>query len=372
MTINKNNYEAFFLDYHEKSLSPEQVAELLLFLEHHPELQKEFDAFSIISLTEGDKIVFDNKETLKKNIITPASFNDFAVANLEGDLTADDKKQYENFIASNPDYKKADQLFSQTKLKADLSVVLPNKKDLKKNRTTIISLNSFYLVAIAASVLIVLGLFFSKESVHVDKSQTAEQVKPAVKEPAIENEHKYAAQPAVNNTVINTVIGPSKKAINKPDNQLASVSELKKEKQQYGLIQKREMINLIETHSTMLTHELPALRLKSLQTFPVYLLDENYAVVEPLERTPAFVFENMKKDVIKKIEKSEQDNDENWFPENAFDPKKKTRLIDVLASAINKISGKKVHLQPEYNNKGEMVSYDFSAGAFSFKKDLSK
>ena len=44
MNINQNNYEAWFLDYYEKQLSAEQVAELFLFLEQHPLLKEEFDA----------------------------------------------------------------------------------------------------------------------------------------------------------------------------------------------------------------------------------------------------------------------------------------------------------------------------------------
>ena len=45
MNIDKNNYEAFFLDYHEGNLSPQEVADLYLFLSQYPELKKEFEDF---------------------------------------------------------------------------------------------------------------------------------------------------------------------------------------------------------------------------------------------------------------------------------------------------------------------------------------
>ena len=62
--INKNNYEAFFLDYYEGNLTTEQVAELLLFIEQHPEHKEEFESFENISLVP-EKNSFSVKSSLK-------------------------------------------------------------------------------------------------------------------------------------------------------------------------------------------------------------------------------------------------------------------------------------------------------------------
>lgn len=376
MTINKNNYEAFFLDYHEKNLSPEQVAELLLFLEQHPQLQNEFDAFAAISVCSDAAIVFEEKEKLKRGIITSENFNEFAVANLEGDLTSQQKNQYKKFIAANPSFKKEEELFAKTKLFADLSIKFPDKQILKKGKARIISLNMFYIAA-AACVLLMLGIFFSEEQTNNYAPQTAEKViekKTApVAEKAITSKSEISI-PLANGakTQLRKVI-PEIKNLNaeKKSSQSKITSPIDNGTKPEIRNMKSE-IPLIETRTAFIPEESFQLRLKSLHTFPVYILDENYAVAEPLQITPSTAFENLKKDAIKKLEKSKQDNNENWFPENAFNPQKKTRVIDVIASVINKISNKKVNLQPDYNNKGEMVSYDFTAGAFSFKKDLSK
>ena len=61
MNINKNNYEAFFLDYHEGNLSPQQVADLLLFIEQHPELEEEFESFENFSIADNNTFNFENK-----------------------------------------------------------------------------------------------------------------------------------------------------------------------------------------------------------------------------------------------------------------------------------------------------------------------
>ena len=65
--INKHNYEAFFLDYYEKNLSTEEVAELMLFLENHPNLKEEFEDYEEIILEPDTTVIFENKNSLKKN-----------------------------------------------------------------------------------------------------------------------------------------------------------------------------------------------------------------------------------------------------------------------------------------------------------------
>ncbi|KXK46137.1 MAG: hypothetical protein UZ10_BCD003001461 [Bacteroidetes bacterium OLB10] len=63
--INRENYEIWFIDYFDGKLSPEQTAELLLFLEENGDLKLEFDSFSNITLPEQD-VKFENKMSLKK------------------------------------------------------------------------------------------------------------------------------------------------------------------------------------------------------------------------------------------------------------------------------------------------------------------
>ena len=60
MTINKHNYEAYFLDYHEGNLTPQEVADLLLFVEQHPELKDEFESFENVTLEDYSTPSFEN------------------------------------------------------------------------------------------------------------------------------------------------------------------------------------------------------------------------------------------------------------------------------------------------------------------------
>ena len=67
MSINRHNYEAYFLDYYEKNLNPAQVKELMSFLDHNPDLKDEFNDFELISLESDNQVSFPSKQSLKKN-----------------------------------------------------------------------------------------------------------------------------------------------------------------------------------------------------------------------------------------------------------------------------------------------------------------
>ena len=70
MEINRNNYEIFFLDYHEGNLSAQQQAKLFIFLEQHPDLKNEFESFDLVKLPSIN-IFFEEKNSLKRELITP-------------------------------------------------------------------------------------------------------------------------------------------------------------------------------------------------------------------------------------------------------------------------------------------------------------
>lgn len=129
--INKNNYESWFLDYYEGALPAERVAELFLFLEQHPHLKEEFDAFENIKLTDDLTDVFPAKDFLKKTLVDESNVQQFLIAELEGDLNADELKALHDFIATHKQFETDKMLYAKTKL-ADDPMLFPNKEELKK------------------------------------------------------------------------------------------------------------------------------------------------------------------------------------------------------------------------------------------------
>src|ERR1700758_1755417 len=113
MSITIHNYEAYFLDYTEGTLSVEDERDLLLFLEEHPELKQELEDFTTITL-EASGNTFENKTLLK----TPDFNDDAIIAYVEGVLPVVDKREIEMIAAQNNHLKREIELYKKTQLTA--------------------------------------------------------------------------------------------------------------------------------------------------------------------------------------------------------------------------------------------------------------
>lgn len=135
MSINKNNYEAFFLDYHEGNLSPQQVADLLLFVEQHPEFREEFERFENVTLDDLSNVSFEGKSSLKKEI-TLGNREEYFIRNVENTLTPAENNLLERFVKQHPQFLPELELFKKTIVSADTSIVFENKESLKRIAVT--------------------------------------------------------------------------------------------------------------------------------------------------------------------------------------------------------------------------------------------
>ena len=117
MNINRTNYESWFLDYFEGNLSAEQVAEMFLFLDQHPELQQEFESFELIKLDNIEEDVFEKKQSLHKSeVITVANIQQWLLDQAEGQLNPEQLQQLQSFLAANPEYIREQELIAKTRL----------------------------------------------------------------------------------------------------------------------------------------------------------------------------------------------------------------------------------------------------------------
>src|SRR5438045_1843996 len=104
MKISRNNYEAFFLDFHEGNLSEEMKKEVLAFVKANPDLKDEFESFEMI-FVESQSQKFPGKENLKKNPgVSIHNYKTWLVAYMEGDLKNNEIAEVEKFISENPAY----------------------------------------------------------------------------------------------------------------------------------------------------------------------------------------------------------------------------------------------------------------------------
>ncbi|MBK7028795.1 MAG: hypothetical protein IPH45_06145 [Bacteroidales bacterium] len=136
MKINKDNYEAYFLDYFEGNLSPYEVSELMSFMDQNPELKSEFEGFESITVVPDANIQFDLKDSLKKNamsssaIINADNIDDLLIAEIEGLLSRTEKNQLEEFLKQNPAYLKDQVIYSHSKLSPDNLIIFSQKESL--------------------------------------------------------------------------------------------------------------------------------------------------------------------------------------------------------------------------------------------------
>lgn len=159
MNINLHNYQAYFLDYHEGSLSLDLVKELMQFVEQHPELREEFESFEPITLIDSGLIKYDAKASLKKEQkgIDTSNFEEYAIGYVEETLSAEEKQELKTFIAKNPVYQKEFDLYLKTKISADTRIAFQDKSSLKKGNKRPVG---FYYWSAAASVALIIGMYF--------------------------------------------------------------------------------------------------------------------------------------------------------------------------------------------------------------------
>ena len=182
MNITRENYEAFFLDYHEGNLTESQKEELVVFLVQNPDLKEEFQAFEMIELQEYDSVTMPGKETLKKGDETLSGgsrLEEQMISWHEGDLDDSQKRSLLKNLADDPKARRDFDLFGKVFLQQDETVVFADKASLKKKAglTGFVILRQ--LAAAAAVIAFMVTLYFTLPYLSTEQ-QIAEA--PAVRE----------------------------------------------------------------------------------------------------------------------------------------------------------------------------------------------
>jgi len=170
MRITRQNYEAYFIDYVDGQLTKELEVELMRFLEAHPDLREELEAFDrSIKLDPDTSISYPQKSNLKKEVHqkqpSKGNIEDWFIAYYEADLDSNQIGLLFKFLDENPGLKQEFELFGKLKLKADKDVVYKDKKNLKKNpsgRKAVLLRYTSY--AAAAAILLLAGIFWLVEN----------------------------------------------------------------------------------------------------------------------------------------------------------------------------------------------------------------
>lgn len=162
MKINQDNYEQYFLDHAEGSLSPEMERELEDFLQANPDLRSILDEYDATPLPSPEIHNQELKKRLKRDVIPTQHINgdnaeEWMISQLEGLLNNKEEAELAEFITINPAYAYDKEKYRQTRLSADLSVTYSQKEQLKKKAPVLPLIRLAWLIPAAAAVIL---LFF--------------------------------------------------------------------------------------------------------------------------------------------------------------------------------------------------------------------
>ncbi len=196
MKIDRNNYEAYFIDYLDGNLDETLVNDFIEFIQQNPDLKDELALFNSVKIP-SEEVVFSKKEKLfKEKYDAEKEFNYAAIASIENDLSETEQQEFESYISKHPEKQGDLVLFSKTKLQSDKSVKFSKKNKLyhyTTGRTVLLWTSRVAAVLIFAIAVYVFMDRTSSDMINENQVASVEK-KGEVKDPVSETKQLPAAQ----------------------------------------------------------------------------------------------------------------------------------------------------------------------------------
>lgn len=156
--IHIDNYESYYLDYLEGTLSDSGRVAFEEFLAAHPELQLEDE--ELVFLDDAPELLSPlEKELLKKEedrVVSAENLDYFAIGRVENVLSQTENAQLDAYVNKHPEAQKTVEAYQETRL-APHPVAYEHKEELKHKEIAFVSWRLLAAVTSAAAMLI---LFF--------------------------------------------------------------------------------------------------------------------------------------------------------------------------------------------------------------------
>jgi hypothetical protein len=361
MKINRNNYELYFMDYLDGNLSDRDILMLEDFLLINPDLRAELEGTENITLTP-DKFEYNQKELLKKPDlsfpVTEDNFEDFCIAETEGDLNDQQRSGLAEFLRYNPGFENLFKLFSRLQLKPDHNTIFPGKEKLKKKLVLIPGEIFYPLLSVAAIVVIILIFNFRNED-NTLKGLNAELSSGTITKPGLDTS-EVRIKAIDNQTNIPVIQKASVIAFSSP-----------KGKKQTKVI--REVKPLEKKPDENKNKDvLPPQKLNPSFQIKLPSVADNQVSVPKIERGKVIhgkensfqtkqeylsVAEYARKQFKEKVLGSKEGGDDHL---SAW------QLADAGINGINKITKGDIKLQKRTDDKGNITAYSFNSKYLSF------
>ncbi|WP_430405757.1 hypothetical protein [Fluviicola sp.] len=176
--IHIDNYESFYLDYLEGTLSEAERIAFEEFLVAHPELQVDEELVFLDDAPEKmdplEKLLLKKEEVTS---VTNENLDYFAIGKIEHALSKEEEKVFDGYLGSHPEAQKVVAAYGETRLEP-VVVAYPNKEDLKEKEIAFVSWKLIVGIASAAAVvLLFFQLGFNSSDPQKDPSVFANHTK---------------------------------------------------------------------------------------------------------------------------------------------------------------------------------------------------
>ncbi len=367
--INRNNYEAYFIDYFDGKLTSEQEKELKHFLLTNPDIEEELSLFENITIPE-EKIEFPDKNNLKRNTVMPEAQlteNEYLqIAHLEGDLSNSEKLIFNNLMKNNDNFRKEKSIFFKTKLKPDTAICFENKENLKQK---VVPLNYRGIITTFIAVAACFLLFFVVPSILAPFQRTetfklSTLINDSAMVPNFKRQETKVGKNLADSLKTNKASKIIKEKSIKPQITYNETNNTQQhENETFAQIENQElqaidsMINLPTTiegkkfellaanHSAdILTPHIPKAQITKKAT------DDDYLTIDKM--------------INKKINDLLTDEDGE-----------KMRFWDIAANSVewfSKVTGKDIRFEHRYNQNGELEGFAFQSENYQLRKNFKK
>jgi hypothetical protein len=162
MNINRNNYEEYFLLYADNELSQVERKVVEIFVQENIDLKEEFLMIQMTLNLPDEEIKLSDKSFLQKEVapfINENNYEEAFVLYHDNELSIEEKKEVESFIADHAQLKAEFNLIGKAIFAPDLLASFPDKKSLYKKEKSGKVVPIFFWRSMAAAVVIGFGLW---------------------------------------------------------------------------------------------------------------------------------------------------------------------------------------------------------------------
>lgn len=180
--INRNNYPVWFTDYHDGTLESHRLEELFTFLSDNPDLNEEFERYSVHHL-HPDLPIMPGKDYLRKEFgeLTASQQEELTAAAAEGDISGSENEQVMKYINASPYLTDLYKTLQNTRLSPP-DILYPHKNSLK-HYPLVVSFRkaAVTILAVAASVAILLSIAMvvTRDQLHTLPLTGSVEIDPA-------------------------------------------------------------------------------------------------------------------------------------------------------------------------------------------------